>query len=290
MANRTTRQLPFPIIPLSAKDILARLANQADRPPLRSPPFVSPANLVSKFAKIGQPIKPPVSSKNRMTNALPNAITRLEIHAIHDQTRAPGQILDDSTPLFLKTTFNPANIEHTIKPNWAELTSPGLSYERLHYFGTKNQIFKFDLLLDYQVELYHLPGAGRSTPPPTGPGQLAAPGTFPDFYVSKVGDAYKFLQSLSYPKEGADGPSQLHPPEILLFWPHAISLHCVLWELSAKWEKMLPSGHLASVMVSLTFKEVPKSRISMEDIRYKGTMRSEGQVAADINRSSNNIA
>lgn len=288
MANRTSRQLPFPILPLSAKDIMARLANQADRPPLRSPPFVSPASIV---AKLKGPTRPQASSQQHgeMTKALTKPISRLEIHAMYDDSQALEQRLDKKTPLFLKTSFNPANLEHTIKANWAELTSPGLSYKRLHYFGTENQTFKFDLLLDYQIELYHLPSAATSTSTQTGAGQQAAPGTFPGSYVEKVGDAYRFLQSLSYPKEGADGPSQLHPPEVLLFWPNALSLHCVLWELAAKWEKMLPTGHLASVMVSLTFKEIPTTRISLEDIRYKGTMRSERQVAADINRSSNNL-
>jgi hypothetical protein len=289
MANRTSRQLPFPILPLSVKDIMARLANQADRPPLRSPPFVSPASLVSKLRG---PTKPQASSRQQgpMTTALPNAVTRLEIHGIYDDKQTLNFRLDKKTPLFLKTSFNPASVEHTIKPKYAEHAIPGLSFERTHYTGTANQMFKFDLLLDYMVELYHLASAGP-TGTPSDPRQQSTPGTFPDSYVDKVGDAYKFLQSLLYPKEGADGPSQLQPPEVLLFWPNAISLHCVLWDFSAKWQKMLPTGHLASVMVSLTFKEVPKRRISMEDIRYKGTMRSEGQLpAADINRSDRNTA
>jgi hypothetical protein len=290
VANRTSRQIPFPILPLSVKDIMARLANQADRPPLRSPPFVSPASIVGKLQG---PTKPRASSQQRgpMTSALANAVTRLEIHAIYDEAAnsEKDQTLKDGTTLYLKTTFNPASLEHTIKPKYVEHAVPGLSFERTHYTGTPNQMFKFDLLLDYQVELYHLPSAGPSGNTPARSGQQSQAGTFPDAYVEKVGDAYKFLQSLAYPKEGADGPAQLHPPEVLVFWPNLISLHCVLWDLSAKWQKVLPTGELASVMVSLTFKEIPKQRISMEDIRYKGALRSEGKIAADINRSSSNI-
>jgi len=273
MPNPVTNQLPGPFFPLSVKDILARIGNQASRPPLRSPPFIQPSSVVAALKQQG-----PQHSQAKtgpMSKAIPQKITRMEIHGIYDDSAGKSplkQAIANGTPLWLACPFNPASLEHSIKANWPELAPPGLSYKRMHYTGTDNQIFKFDLLLDYMVEV----NAAQPTGAPVQPAP-SAPGVFPDAYVNKVADAYAFIQSLHYPKALAQGPSNFHPPEVLLYWPNALSLHCVLMEMTARWEKMLPTGHLASVMCSLTFKEIPHEAITLEDVRVKGTLRTPAQ-------------
>lgn len=145
----------------------------------------------------------------------------------------------------IEAQFNPTEFEETLEVNWARLTVPGLSHQPLQFINTGNAKFSLELYFD------------------------AASTKFDTFALAR-----RFLQSLCYPKRGAQDVIGGGPPRALFVWPDVISLSCVLTSLSFKHARFNAQGVPIQYSAKVSLEEIRDMRLLSEDVLNSGTQRS----------------
>lgn len=153
--------------------------------------------------------------------------------------------VDLRTAETMEALFNPSELEEALDVLYNELGIPGLSHSPLQYSGTSNHKFSFDL---YAV------GDGA-----TGRAQIE--------------DFRKFLLSLCYPAAAADSVLTGAPPRVLFVWPELVSLQARILSVGFKHQRFALDGGTTRFVASLKLSEVRDTRLTSEDVRRLGTVR-----------------
>jgi hypothetical protein len=169
-------------------------------------------------------------------------------NALSGVGRTPNRmvIMDLGTQQELEVQFNPTELEETIKVDWARLASPGLSHKRLHYVGTDNVEFSFELVVDALI-----------------------PGTT----LEETLRTRQFLQSLCYPKRGARNVREGQAPRALFIWPNLLTLNAVVSDLTFKYERFHHSGAPTRYSVKVKLEEIRDVRLYGDDVLEGGSQR-----------------
>lgn len=155
-------------------------------------------------------------------------------------------IMDLTSEESLLVQFNPTELEEGLQVEWARLASPGLSHKRLHYVGTDNVSFNFELLVDAAVE-------GGS--------------------LEQAAYTRQFLQSLCYAKRGARTVRDGQAPRALFIWPELATLNAVVGDLHFKYERFHLSGAPMRYTVRVKLEEIRDVRLYGEDVLAGGSKR-----------------
>jgi len=163
------------------------------------------------------------------------------------QIPARMSIANVSTGDSIEAQFNPTAFEEAIDVNWARQTVPGLSHQPLQFVHTGNT--RFSLELNFEVQ-------------------------DPTTSLDEIHYARRFLQSLCYPRRGAEDVEGGGPPRALFVWPSVISLTCVVTALSFKYSRFNLDGTPIQFTVRVILEEIRDVRLISEDVLADGTQRS----------------
>ena len=147
----------------------------------------------------------------------------------------------------VEAQFNPTEFEEALEVNWARQTVPGLSHQPLQFVNTGNA--KFTLELNFEVQ-------------------------DPNADLDQIHHARRFLQSLCYPRRGAEDVASGGPPRALFVWPNVVSLTCVVTALSFKYGRFNVEGTPVQFTAKVTVEEIRDMRLLSEDVLADGTRRS----------------
>jgi len=147
----------------------------------------------------------------------------------------------------VEAQFNPSEFEEALEVNWTRQTVPGLSHQPLQFVNTGN--VKFTLELNFEVQ-------------------------DPATDLETVHQGRRFLQSLCYPRRGAEDVVGGGPPRALFVWPNVISLTCVVTALSFKYGRFNLEGTPVQFTAKVTLEEVRDVRLLSEDVLADGSQRS----------------
>jgi hypothetical protein len=169
--------------------------------------------------------------------------------ALDVAARRPARmsIANVATGESVEAQFNPTDFEEALEVNWARQTVPGLSHQPLQFVNTGNA--KFTLELNFEVQ-------------------------DPTSDIDQIHLARRFLQSLCYPRRGAEDVVGGGPPRALFVWPGVISLTCVVTALSFKYGRFNVEGTPVQFMAKVTLEEIRDVRLISEDVLADGTQRS----------------
>src|ERR1700674_4114447 len=163
------------------------------------------------------------------------------------QTPARMSIANVSSGASIDAQFNPTEFEEALEVNWARQTVPGLSHQPLQFIHTGNT--KFTLELNFEAQ-------------------------DPTTDLDQIQLARRFLQSLCYPRRGAEDVIGGGPPRALFIWPNVISLTCVVTALSFKYGRFNLDGTPVQFTAKVALEEVRDVRLLSEDVLADGTQRS----------------
>jgi hypothetical protein len=163
------------------------------------------------------------------------------------RTPARMSIANVSTGASIDAQFNPTEFEEALEVNWARQTVPGLSHQPLQFIHTGNA--KFTLELNFEAQ-------------------------DPTTSLDEIHRSRRFLQSLCYPRRGADDVIGGGPPRALFVWPNVVSLTCVVTALSFKYGRFNLDGTPVQFTAKVTLEEIRDVRLLSEDVLQNGTQRS----------------
>lgn len=86
----------------------------------------------------------------------------------------------------------------------------------------------------------------------------------------------RFLQALLYPGVTAAGVIGSQRPPCVLCLPGIVTIRCRLQSLGEVHERCDIEGNIVELRMSVTFKEAPMSRVTMEDVLMNGMFRTWG--------------
>ena len=138
--------------------------------------------------------------------------------------------------------FMPEELVESIAVKWTRLAIMGMSHETLQYTGTGN---------------YNLPGL-----------EFYFRGTSVE-EVDAINDGRKFLLSLAYAPEGAEGLRDGAPARILFYWPRVVSMSCQLMNIQITHQKFNRVGQSTIFRARFDLEEARDIRIAMEDVRFR---------------------
>jgi len=147
----------------------------------------------------------------------------------------------------IEAQFNPTDFDEMLEVNWARQTVPGLSHQPLQFVNTGNAKFTLELQFEAQD---------------------------PTTSIEQIHLARRFLQSLCYPRRGAEDVLTGGPPRALFVWPNVISLTCVVTGLSFRYSRFNLDGTPVQFAAKVTLEEVRDVRLHSEDVLADGTRRS----------------
>ncbi len=147
----------------------------------------------------------------------------------------------------VEAQFNPSEFEEALEVNWTRQTVPGLSHQPLQFVNTGN--VKFTLELNFEVQ-------------------------DPATDLESIHQGRRFLQSLCYPRRGAEDVVGGGPPRALFVWPNVISLTCVVTALSFKYGRFNLEGTPVQFTAKVTLEEIRDVRLLSEDVLADGSQRS----------------
>jgi hypothetical protein len=154
--------------------------------------------------------------------------------------------VDLRTAETMEALFNPSELEESLEVLYNELGVPGLSHSPLQYSGTGNHKFGFEL---YAV------GDGATQ-------------------RAQIEDFRRFLLSLCYPAAAADSVLTGAPPRVLFVWPELVSLQARILGVTFKHQRFALDGGTTRYVATLKVSEIRDARLTSEDVRRLGTMRS----------------
>ncbi len=147
----------------------------------------------------------------------------------------------------VEAQFNPSEFEEALEVNWTRQTVPGLSHQPLQFVNTGN--VKFTLELNFEAQ-------------------------DPSTDLDTIHQSRRFLQSLCYPRRGAEDVVGGGPPRALFVWPNVISLTCVVTALSFKYGRFNLEGTPVQFTAKVTLEEIRDVRLLSEDVLADGSQRS----------------
>jgi hypothetical protein len=166
---------------------------------------------------------------------------------ITSQRPARMSIANTATGDVVEAQFNPAEFEEALEVNWARQTVPGLSHQPLQFVNTGN--------VKYTIELHF-------------------EALDPTADIDQIHFARRFLQSLCYPRRGAEDIVGGGPPRGLFVWPNVVSLTCVVTGLSFKYGRFNLDGTPIQFTAKVTLEEIRDVRLLSEDVLAAGSQRS----------------
>lgn len=144
--------------------------------------------------------------------------------------------------------FTPNEFVESVAVNWARQAILGMSHEQLQYTNTGN------------YTLNDLDFAFRATTPAE---------------AKAIHDGRRFLLSLCYAPEGAEGLRDGAPPRILFFWPQVVSMTCILSrDLRITHSAFNSEGLTTRFNARFSLEEARNVRLTMDEVRQYGTQRS----------------
>ena len=146
----------------------------------------------------------------------------------------------------IEAQFNPSGLEESLEVNWTRQVVPGLSHQPLQFVHTGNDKFNLELLFE----------------------ALEATG-LDDLLLAR-----RFLQSLCYPRRGAQDVIGGAPPRVLFVWPTIASLTTVITSLAFKYERFNVAGTPTRFTVKVSLEEIRDVRLFADDVLRSGTRRS----------------
>ncbi len=162
------------------------------------------------------------------------------------QTPARMSIANVTSGESIEAQFNPSEFEEALEVNWARQTIPGLSHQPMQFVNTGNT--KLTLELHFEA---------------SGPPELA-----------QSQRSRRFLQSLCYPRRGAQAVASGGPPRVLFVWPRVVSLTCVITALGFKYSRFNLDGTPVQFIAKVALEEIRDVRLVSEDVLASGTQRS----------------
>jgi hypothetical protein len=166
---------------------------------------------------------------------------------VASQRPARMSIANVSTGGSIEAQFNPTEFEEALEVNGARQTVPALSHQPLQFVNPGN--VKFTLELHFEA-------------------------LEPTSDLEQILSARRFLQSLCYPRRGAQEVVGGGPPRALFVWPNVISLTCVVTGLSFKYERFNLAGAPVQFTAKASLEEVRDVRLLSEEVLADGTQRS----------------
>lgn len=163
------------------------------------------------------------------------------------QRPARMSIANVATGESVEAQFNPTEFEEALEVNWARQTVPGLSHQPMQFVNTGNARFTLDLNFDARD----------------------ATTTIEDVLYAR-----RFLQSLCYPRRGAEDVAGGGPPRALFVWPNVVALTCVLTGVSLKYGRFALDGTPTQFTAKVALEEIRDVRLLSEDVLADGTRRS----------------
>ena len=163
------------------------------------------------------------------------------------QVPARMSIANVSTGASIDAQFNPTDFEEVLEVNWAHQTVPGLSHQPLQFVHTGNTEFNLELNFEAQD---------------------------PTTDLGEIQHARRFLQSLCYPRRGAEDVTGGGPPRVLFVWPNTVSLTCVVTALGFRYGRFNLDGTPVQFTARVTLEEIRDVRLLSEDVLRDGTQRS----------------
>lgn len=158
----------------------------------------------------------------------------------------------------LTAQYNPEELKERITASYDRVRVPGLGHEPLQYMNTKNAEYKLSLFfsaigkLDHHSVLVDM-----------------------DKVLEDMEYARRYLTAHCYPRGKAGTVHQREPSRVLLVWPNALSLQCVITDLEFTFTEFGLSGKPIAFTVDVTFEEVRDRSITMQDVLQVGTFRAK---------------
>ena len=143
--------------------------------------------------------------------------------------------------------FTPESFKETVKANYGKQTILGMSHQNLQYSHTDNHV------LDPMSFYFR----GESVEE-----------------VDLIHDGRRFLLSLLYPPVGAGSVREGAPTRVLFIWPQVVSMTCVIESISITHTKFNTEGRTVAFRAEFGFIEIRDTRLTSEDVREQGTLRS----------------
>jgi len=159
-------------------------------------------------------------------------------------------IVDPSDTVFAQ--YNPEEMNESLKPVWENIVIPGLSHQRMNYVSTENYKVRFALRYD---------ATGRS-----------------DDFQKEIENVRRFLHDHVHPRSGASTILGGEAPRVLLIWPTLISLQSIIEEAEIALTRFNSQGRLMAMTANITISEIRDVRLTFEEVRLRGTIRSGGDV------------
>jgi len=156
-------------------------------------------------------------------------------------------IVNVATGESVEAQFNPTELEEALEVTWARQTVPGLSHQPLQYVHTGNARFTLELHFEVQD---------------------------PTTSLEQLHRARRFLQSLCYPRRGAEDVASGGPPRALFVWPGVISLTCVVTGLSFRYSRFNLDGVPVQFTAKVALEEIRDVRLTADEVLADGTRRS----------------
>lgn len=100
--------------------------------------------------------------------------------------------------------------------------------------------------------------------------------------VRLLHEGRKFLMSLCYPSRSAQDVRTAGPPRVLFVWPQMVSLTCRLERLQSRHVLFNSDGLSTRWDTTIDLTEIRDVRLSSEDVRRRGTIRSPGDSSAPV--------
>lgn len=167
---------------------------------------------------------------------------------VQDQARAARMhIVDLRTAESMDFQYNPAEVSEKLSVNYAKPEILGLSHKPLQYTSTDNLDLRFELAFDELSQLERR---------------------------YDVRAARQFLHSLCYPPKAVGSISGGAPPECLFVWPELYTLRVRILSVEGKATRFFPSLRPSLWSFQISIIEAPIERITSEDARAFGTLRS----------------
>lgn len=176
-----------------------------------------------------------------------------------------GALCNLATTEILDFLFSPQGVDTTIAVNYAKQVPIASSYERLHFQGTSNVTFQFELLVNRQIVAKRILSGSTAS----------ASSLFPKIR-QEFNKHRNFLMALCYPQGKKNDVVRRSPPRALFLWPRFIAMEVVVRQLSFKDEMFAVDGSPIQFRASLQLEEIRDYRLTSAAARRQGLTRPAG--------------
>ena len=160
---------------------------------------------------------------------------------------------------------SPVNVETSVNDDTLDVL--GMSHQYDTYMNTANATVSFEvyqnaLMMIKETTSENLKEGGKSLL-----NQMSA----------EIEKQRRFLQALLYPGITPAGVVGAQQPPCILCLPGIVTFRCKLKSLGEVHERVDIDGNIVELRMSVSFKEAPMARVSMEDVLMNGMFRTWGE-------------